>query len=428
MSYTRISFGVVTRSNGGSANRRTAYQRCVNENGFNFASKADELVDHGVILPEGADPRFADPKTLWEAAEAAEKRVDAQVCRTIEIAIPREVPEEDRRALAEAILKEHFVSRGFAVEWSIHNPPALFEEDEQPHIHAAVTLRNIEGDQLAAKKDREFNSVMTRKAPGSDKKATFMRGKVADSMNRFYTDMGIDARVDPNPQGTPTLPQASKSVLRQFERWKQQADKALKNGETKAPAQPRKVREFLEAREQALAAIHDLKILEREIAAAEKEETLAGGRITEEKRDRTAQRDERLDQCEQRKDRENDRTDDRASPADGKPSRGSTGDRPDAAVSRRPIPWSSEPTGTSGSHRRQTGGATRDLQRCRQQVSGNRQSREPNGARPGTDHAMSMVAAPLDFPFLDHEDPDAAAKFLRQWSASYNTARSPYSR
>ena len=422
MSYTRISFGVVTRSDGGNANRRSAYQRCANDGEFDFSSKADELVDHGVILPEGADPKFADPETLWAAAEAAENRKDAQVRRTIEIAIPREVPEEDRRDLAEAILKEHFVSRGFAVEWSIHNPPALFEDDEQPHIHAAVTFRHIEGDQLAAKKDREFNSIMTRKAPGSDKKATFMRGKIADSMNRFFADMGIDAHVDPSPSELPPLPQASKSVLRQFERWKQQADKALKNGETNEPAQPKKVREFLEARQQALDAINELKALEREIAAAEKEEALAN-RVLEDKPSGTDQRNEGRDQRERAEIRKSDRADDRTSRADGKPGRGSARNRPDAESLGRPSPRTSQPSGTSGSHRRQTGGTTRDLQGCRRQVSANRRTRAANGARFAVDHAMSMVTTPTDYPVLDGDDPDAAARFLRQWSANYKMAR-----
>lgn len=418
MSFTRISFGIVTRSNGGSAKRRTAYQRCSNDSGFDFSSKADELVDHDVILPDGADPKFSDPQTLWDAAEAAEKRKDAQVCRTIEIAIPREVPAEDRRDLAEAILREHFVSRGFAVEWSIHNPPALFEDDEQPHIHAAVTLRHIQGDQLAAKKDREFNSIMTKKAPGSDKKATFMRTAVADTMNRFFNDRMIKAHVDPNPKDLPTIPQAPKSILRQFERWKKQADQAIKNGEKHVPTQPEKLREFIEAREQAVTSIRELENLERQISACEKEAT-AHNSVHEEKPFKATERSKGRKPSGQRDVRQSDTIDDRATRSHGQSSKRNARDRSDARSPRTTGTRTSEHTRTDRQSRRDGLPTVRDIQGRRANVSSNRQTKAAKGCKHTVDYAASMTAQPASFPTLDGTDADAAARFLRQWSANY---------
>ena len=57
---------------------------------------------HAVLLPEGADPRLGEAGALWNAAEAAEKRKDAQVARELVVALPadRELTTEDRIELA----------------------------------------------------------------------------------------------------------------------------------------------------------------------------------------------------------------------------------------------------------------------------------------------------------------------------------------
>src|SRR5262249_61820875 len=63
---------------------------------------------HDVLLPEGADARFAASAVLWNAAEAAEKRKDAQVAREIVLALPadQDISTEDRIALAHSFAAE----------------------------------------------------------------------------------------------------------------------------------------------------------------------------------------------------------------------------------------------------------------------------------------------------------------------------------
>ena len=53
----------------------------------------------GVMLPEGAPAEFGEPARLWNAAEAAEKRKDAQVAREVVLALPKEGGPEDWQAL-----------------------------------------------------------------------------------------------------------------------------------------------------------------------------------------------------------------------------------------------------------------------------------------------------------------------------------------
>ena len=67
-----------------------------------------------VLLPEGAAARFAQAGVLWNAAEAAERRKDAQVAREIVLALPAnaDVSTEDRIALARVLCRDAFRVEG----------------------------------------------------------------------------------------------------------------------------------------------------------------------------------------------------------------------------------------------------------------------------------------------------------------------------
>ena len=85
----------ISRSSGGSAVRSAAYNERAaitpERTGEVFYFKhRDAPEHHDVLLPEGAAEQFADSAVLWNAAEAAEKRKDAQVAREIVLALPAE--------------------------------------------------------------------------------------------------------------------------------------------------------------------------------------------------------------------------------------------------------------------------------------------------------------------------------------------------
>ena len=79
-------------SPGGNAVRSAAYNACeaiaAERSGevFYFRHR-DAPVHHEVLLPEGAAEQFRDSGVLWNTAELAEKRRDAQVAREIGICI-----------------------------------------------------------------------------------------------------------------------------------------------------------------------------------------------------------------------------------------------------------------------------------------------------------------------------------------------------
>jgi len=97
----------LSRAAGGNAVRSAAYNAReaiqAERTGelFHFRHR-DAPEHHEVLLPEGADARFADCAVLWNAAEASEKRKDSQVAREIVLALPadRELTTADRIELA----------------------------------------------------------------------------------------------------------------------------------------------------------------------------------------------------------------------------------------------------------------------------------------------------------------------------------------
>ena len=98
---------------------------------------------------------------LWNAAEAAEKRKDAQVAREIVLALPAnaELTDEDRVALARSFAEQHFVSKGLAVQLDVHGRMTAGGQrsGRNWHAHLLITTRRIEGDRLAAKKARDLD-------------------------------------------------------------------------------------------------------------------------------------------------------------------------------------------------------------------------------------------------------------------------------
>lgn len=141
-----------------------------------------------MVLPDGAPGWAADPAQIWQRAEDAERRGDAQVARLVEVSIPRDVPAEQRLDFARAVAAP-WVADGMAAQIDIHCTRAE-DGGEQPHAHIILTMRRLEGDAFAAKKERAWNNDFR----ADDGRA--MRGAIADTMNRWLAERGIGARVD----------------------------------------------------------------------------------------------------------------------------------------------------------------------------------------------------------------------------------------
>ena len=206
----------LSRASGGNAVRSAAYNAreaiTAERTGelFHFRH-SDAPEHHEVLLPEGADPRFTDSAVLWNAAEAAEKRKDAQVAREIVLALPadRVLSTDDRIELARSFAQEHFVSKGLAVQLDVHAPHKDRGEGEGAwaegtggdhtnwHAHLLITTRRIEGDQLAAKKARDLDPEVRKAGTRTLVTDAEAWGETWRAhQDRYFAEHGIELRVD----------------------------------------------------------------------------------------------------------------------------------------------------------------------------------------------------------------------------------------
>ncbi|MGA2567372.1 MAG: MobA/MobL family protein [Pseudolabrys sp.] len=194
-SFYRCRLGIIQRSRGGSAVRRSAYQACQRmqaPNGlvFDYSKNRDS---HGhvqtiVIAPPGSPPWVQEPHTLWLKAVSAERRRDAQEARTIEISLPRSLPRDLWEGCVRTIVAP-FVAVGMVVQADIHAPPAA-DDDPNPHVHLVGTMRRIENDGFSSHKARDWNAMFL----GQAKK---IRMQIAEILNAFCAQHDIDYRADP---------------------------------------------------------------------------------------------------------------------------------------------------------------------------------------------------------------------------------------
>lgn len=196
----------ISRGSGGSAVRSAAYngreEIAAERTGevFYFRHR-DAPEHHAVLLPEGAAERFGEARVLWNAAEAAERRKDAQVAREIVLALPAnaDVSTEDRIALARSFAETHFVSKGLAVQLDVHAPHEGDAESERAnwHAHLLITTRRLEGEQFSAKKARDLDPEV-RLAGG---RPLVSDGAVwgelwREHQDQYFREHGIETRVD----------------------------------------------------------------------------------------------------------------------------------------------------------------------------------------------------------------------------------------
>lgn len=194
--FSRVDFGVVGRARGtgraGSAVAASAYNLCgrleAGGRAYDYSRKRAEHVGGCVMLPAGAPPEFRSPGALWRAAEAAERRCDAQLARQVLVSIPREVPPEHRLAWVEAIAQP-WVDDGAAVQIDLHAPRAA-DGGEQPHAHLLLTLRRLSDAGFAPVKSREWNQAWREDGGRAE------RRRIQERANAWLAAHGVGAQID----------------------------------------------------------------------------------------------------------------------------------------------------------------------------------------------------------------------------------------
>ncbi|MDH2399827.1 MobA/MobL family protein [Bradyrhizobium sp. SSUT18] len=209
--FCHIKLGIVQQSKGYTALGRLSYQTNGYFNdGKRHADYGKYRGDHDgglILLPHGASAEFADMANFFMAAAFREVRVDAQGGRTIDFALPREVPRELLRPVAAFVLAE-FAAQGMAVQLDIEYPVAS-DEDYNPHCHAWLAQRILESDGFG-KKRPEWDRQFLRD------KARYARALIAGRLTLACALLGVAAYVDPRRNEQRGLPQPEDRIPAKF--------------------------------------------------------------------------------------------------------------------------------------------------------------------------------------------------------------------
>lgn len=185
MAIYHFSAQVASRSAGRSAVAMAAYrsgERLTDERTGELKHYKREARPETVILAPAHSPEWIqDRNRLWNEVEKAEKRKDAQLCREINVALPKEFSPELQKQVLLKYCQKQFVDRGMVADIAIHR-----DDLNNPHAHIMLTTREI-GPEGFGGKAREWNN---RELLGQ------WREQWAEQVNRVFEHYNRPERID----------------------------------------------------------------------------------------------------------------------------------------------------------------------------------------------------------------------------------------
>lgn len=195
---------VFKRSEGRSAVAAAAYRSASmlldNRTGELFDYRRKHVVESFILAPTDAPKWTQHREDLWNRVELSERKKNAVVAREMEISIPRDLPRDQWKAFAGAAVAP-YVEAGAVVDVAIHCPKAIDGQD-QPHIHAMITLRKLDSATVSgftAKKNDDLIRIFESGGRhGGERKDALAaeRARLAHVMNRFLEQSGSHHRAD----------------------------------------------------------------------------------------------------------------------------------------------------------------------------------------------------------------------------------------
>ena len=190
MAIYHFSAKVISRAAGSSAVASAAYRSAERlhdqrlDRHHDFTNKSG-VVHSEIMLPDGAPDHLSDRETLWNEVEATELRKDAQLCREIEFAIPREMSKQQGVELARDFVQAEFVDRRMIADLNVHWDVGA-DGLAKPHAHVMLTMRSVDEDGFGAK-ERDWNRTDLLQE---------WRERWEGHVNERLAELDIDARVD----------------------------------------------------------------------------------------------------------------------------------------------------------------------------------------------------------------------------------------
>lgn len=194
MASYHLSVKTVKRSGGRSATAAAAYRSgtviaCEREGRVHDYTAKRGVQDCFILAPEGAPDWVQERAALWNAAEARESRSNSVTAREWELALPSELTDADRVALARDFAQTLVARYGVVADVAVHAPHT--EGDQRNHhVHILTTTRVMAPDGLGAK----TRILDAAKTGGVEIEA--MRAVWAGLQNRALELAGTEERVD----------------------------------------------------------------------------------------------------------------------------------------------------------------------------------------------------------------------------------------
>jgi ATP-dependent exoDNAse (exonuclease V) alpha subunit len=147
------------------------------------------------VLATGIVGWNGDHGSLWNAAEAAEKRGDARTAREVLVALPHELTTEQQARLLRGFALHLRDRYGVAASWSLHAAPRGGDERNR-HGHILMTTRVVDDEGRFGPKTRALDDKKT----GAEEIET-IRAAWEQRVNRELARTGATARISGRRRG-----------------------------------------------------------------------------------------------------------------------------------------------------------------------------------------------------------------------------------
>lgn len=151
-------------------------------------SKRHDVMFTEILLPLDANAEFKNREYLWNQVEAAEKRKDAQLCKDIVLALPKELDLNLKIELTKRFAQSYFVDNGLPADIAIH-------DDGNPHAHILIPTRRLEQHKFSKYKARDLNPIFANKFIVEQ---DYWGEKWREFQNNFFHEHGLNLMVDLN--------------------------------------------------------------------------------------------------------------------------------------------------------------------------------------------------------------------------------------
>ncbi|MGG0476192.1 MobA/MobL family protein [Priestia aryabhattai] len=114
---------------------------------FNYEKKSQrENISYEMVLPVNASGKFNDPCYFYNEIERSETRGNSRLFKEIELALYKELSEEENKELARQFSQEIFDKYNVPININFHKL-----NSDNPHCHIVIAQRYIEGEKFTIK-------------------------------------------------------------------------------------------------------------------------------------------------------------------------------------------------------------------------------------------------------------------------------------